>query len=180
MDSLEMFKTSPTNITLEDSKWMKYFPISSVLQSDTAPIEFEIKGQGDGYIDLSQTYLQMVFKSTKDDGTNLTGDHSTSTPVNNILHSLFTDIDVSLNGKIITPGTDTYPYKAFFEILLSYEPRTLRTQMKACSLWIKDTAGHMNDLKYAATTQAKTAFDVADIRVNFDATQLALTYPNQS
>lgn len=56
---------------------MKYYPISSTLQSDTAPIEFEIKGQGDEYIDLSQTYLQMVCKFTKDDGTNLTGDHST-------------------------------------------------------------------------------------------------------
>lgn len=80
----------------------------------------------------------------------------------------------------MTPGTDTYPYKAYFEKLLSYEPRTLRTQMKACSLWVKDTAGHMNDLKYAAATQAKTAFAVADDNVNIDATQLALTYPNES
>lgn len=80
----------------------------------------------------------------------------------------------------MTPGIDTYPYKAYFEKLLSYEPRTLRTQMKACSLWVKDTAGHMNDLKYAAATQAKTAFAVADDNVNIDATQLALTYPNES
>lgn len=122
----------------------------------------------------------MVCKFTKDDGTNLTGVNSTSTPVNNILHSLFTEIDLSLNVKIITPGTDTYPYKAYFEKLLSYELRTLRTQMKACSLWVKDTAGHMNDLTYAAATQAKNTFDVADDEVNIDATQLALTYPNES
>lgn len=63
---------------------MEYYLISSTIQSDTAPIEFEIQGQGDEYIDLSQTYLQMVCKFTKDDGTNLTGDHSSSTPVNNI------------------------------------------------------------------------------------------------
>lgn len=118
----------------------------------------------------------MMCKFNKDDGTYLTGYHSTSTPVNNILHSLFTEIDVSHDGKIITPETDTYPYKAYFEKLRSYEPRTFRTQMKACSLWIKDTAGHMNDLKYAAATQAKTAFDVADD----DATQLALAYLNES
>lgn len=93
---------------------------------------------------------------------------------------MFREIDVSLKGKIITPGTDTYHYKAYFEKLLSYEPRTLRTQMKACSLWVKDTARHMNDLKYAAATQAKTAFDVADYKMNIDATQLALTYLNES
>lgn len=79
----------------------------------------------------------------------------------------------------MTPGTNSYPYKAYFEKLLSYEPRTLSTQMKDCSLWVKDTAG-MNDLKYAAATQATTAFAVADDNVNIDATQLALTYPNES
>ncbi|XP_062602390.1 uncharacterized protein F54H12.2-like [Saccostrea cucullata] len=110
------------------------------------PIEFEIKGQGDHYLDLSQTYLQMVCKFTKDDGSNLTGANSTSSPVNNILHSMFTEIDLSLNGKIVTPGTDTYPYKAYLEKLLSYRPRTLKTQTRACSLWEKDTAGHMDEV----------------------------------
>jgi hypothetical protein len=46
-DSLELFKVPPINVTLEGSKWMEYYPISSTLNSDTAPIEFEIKGQGD-------------------------------------------------------------------------------------------------------------------------------------
>ena len=98
-DSLELFKVPPTNVTLEDSKWMEYYPISSTLNSDTAPIEFEIKGQGDEYLDLSQSYLQVVCKFTKADGTNLTGGGSTSTPVNNILHSLFSEIDVVSTEK---------------------------------------------------------------------------------
>jgi hypothetical protein len=121
-DSLELFKVPATNVTLEDSKWMEYYPISSTLNSDTAPIEFEIKRQGDEYLDLSQSYLQVVSKFTKGDWTNLTGGISTSTPMNNILHSLFSEIDVSLNGKVVTPGTDTYPYKAYLEKLLSYSP----------------------------------------------------------
>lgn len=128
MDSLELFQVPATNVALGESKWVEYYPVSSTLQSDTAPIEFDIKGQGDEYLDLSQTYLQLCCKFTKSDGTNLTG---ASTPVNNILHSLFTEIDVSLNGKVISPGTDTYPYKAYLEKLLSYKPRTLTKQMKS-------------------------------------------------
>jgi hypothetical protein len=108
-DSLELFKVPPTNITLEDSKWMEYYPISSTLNSDTAPIEFEIKGKGNEYLDMSQSYLQVVCKFIKGDGTDLTRANSTSTPLNNILHSLFSEIDISLNGKVVTPGTDTYP-----------------------------------------------------------------------
>lgn len=115
MESLELFQVPPTNIALQESNWMEYYPVASTLNSDTAPIEFDIQGEGDEFIDLSQTYLQVVCKFTKGDGSNLTGLNSNSTPVNNILHSLFTEIDVTLNGKIISPGTDTYPYKAYLE-----------------------------------------------------------------
>jgi hypothetical protein len=159
---LELFKVPATNVTLEDSKWMEYYPISSTLNSDTAPIEFEIKGQGDKYLDLSQSYLQVVCKFTKGEGINLPGGNSTSTPVNNILHSLFSEIDVSLNGKVVTPGTDTYPYKAYLEKILSYSPDTLKTQMKACTLWGKDTAGHLNELKLEPLAQTPKDFRVVD------------------
>ncbi|XP_078320050.1 uncharacterized protein F54H12.2-like [Crassostrea virginica] len=163
MDNLELFQVPPTNVALEESKWIEYYPVSSTLNSDTAPIEFDIKGQGDEYLDLSQTYLQVVCKFTKGDGTNLTGNHSTSTPINNILHSLFTEIDVSLNGKIVTPGTDTYPYKAYLEKLLSYKPRTLETQMRACTLWEKDTPGHMDEVGLDAAVFAPVELDVEGV-----------------
>ncbi|XP_065943249.1 uncharacterized protein F54H12.2-like [Magallana gigas] len=162
MENLELFQVPPTNIAIAESKWMEYYPISSTLESDTAPIEFDIQGQGDEYIDLSQTYIQVICKFTKADGGNLTGANTDSTPVNKILDSLFTEIDVTLNGKIISPGTDTYPYKAYLEKILSYRPETLGTQMKACSLWEKDTAGHMDDCKNGDPTQVKSKFDVAE------------------
>lgn len=177
MENLELFQVPPTNIALEESKWMEYYPISSTLQSETAPIEFDIQGQGDEYIDLSQTYVQIVCKFTKDDGTALTGANTSVTPVNNIIHSLFSEIDVTLNGKIITPGTDTYPYKAYLEKLLSYRPKTLETQMKACSLWEKDTAGHMDDALTTAPTQTKTQFNVVDDKVTINAAQLGFPLP---
>lgn len=177
MENLELFQVPPTNIALEESKWMEYYPISSTLQSETAPIEFDIQGQGDEYIDLSQTYVQIVCKFTKDDGTALTGANTSVTPVNNIIHSLFSEIDVTLNGKIISPGTDTYPYKAYLEKLLSYRPKTLETQMKACSLWEKDTAGHMDDALTTAPTQTKTQFNVVDDKVTVNAAQLGFPLP---
>lgn len=120
IDSLELFKTTPTNNALEESKLVENYPVWNTLQSNTTSIEFEIKGQGDEYIDLSQTYIQVEWKSTKEDWSNLTGAGNTSTPINNVLHSLFSEIDVSLNGKIISPGTDTYPHKAYLEKLLYY------------------------------------------------------------
>ena len=178
MDSLELFQVPPTNIALEDSKWIEYYPVSSTLSSDTAPIEFEIKGQGDEYVDLSQTYVQLLCKFTKDNGTNLTGDHSVSTPVNNIVHSLFSEIDLSLNGKVITPGTATYPYKAYLEKLLSYEPNTLNTQMKACTLWQKDTPSYMDNVGLADRVFTQVKFPVtAKVGGGKDETEVIIDEP---
>lgn len=91
---------------------------------------------------------------------------------------------MSLNGKVISPGTDTYPYKAYLEKLLSYKPRTLTTQMKACSLWEKDTAEHMEDLNYAAAELTTKIFDVKakeddekTEEIEIDAADLVLSYP---
>ena len=165
MDSLELFQVPPTNITLEDNKWIEYYPVSSTLSSDTAPIEFEIKGQGDEYVDLSQTYVQMLVKFTQDNGTNLDEDDPSS-PINNILHSLFSEIDLSLNGKVITPGTDTYPYKAYLEKLLSYEHETLNTQMKACSMWEKDTPGYTEDVELKPAVWTAQEFPEGNNKVN--------------
>ena len=37
MDNLKLFQVPPTNISLEDSKWIEYYPVSSTLASDTGP-----------------------------------------------------------------------------------------------------------------------------------------------
>ena len=41
-------------------------------------------------------------------------------PVNNWMHSLFSQVDVSLNGTLVTPSTNTYAYRAYIETLLSH------------------------------------------------------------
>ena len=74
-------------------------------------------------MDLSQTYVFMTFRVKKADRSNL-GDDTHTTPVNNFLHSMFSDVDLTLSVKLITFGTDTYPYRAYLEKLLSYSPST--------------------------------------------------------
>ena len=65
-------------------------------------------------------------------------------PVNNWLHSLFSQVDLSLNGRLITPSTNTYPFRAYMETLLTYGPAAKKSHLTG-SLWYKDTAGHMDD-----------------------------------
>jgi len=57
-------------------------------------------------------------KITRADGTNLAVD-SPIKPSNLFSHSLFSQVDVSLNGTLITASTNIYPHRAMMETLLS-------------------------------------------------------------
>ena len=47
--------------------------------------------------------------------------------VNNLAHTLFKQINVRLNGTLISPQTDTYHYKAFIKTLLNNDPEDGKT-----------------------------------------------------
>jgi hypothetical protein len=64
-------------------------------------------------------------------------------PVNNFLHSLFSLVDVFLNGILVTSSSNTYPYRTYIENLLSYGPAAKRSQLTV-SLFYKDAAGKMD------------------------------------
>jgi len=70
-------------------------------------------------------------------------------PVNLFLHSLFSQVDIQLNGSVITSSTNTYPYLAILETLLSYGEDAKKTQLKS-ALYYKDTAGQMDTLALTA------------------------------
>ena len=54
----------------------------------------------------------------KSDGTN-NDQGSTLGPVNNWMRLLFSQVDVSLNGTLVTPSSNTYAHRAYIETLLS-------------------------------------------------------------
>jgi len=74
---------------------------------------------------------------------------STSAPVNLLLHSMFSQVDVSLNGTLISSSTNTYPYRSMLETLLSYGEDPKKSQLSA-KLFYKDDAGNMEETIVAA------------------------------
>ena len=130
----------PTQTSIEHGQWVEHHPLATITES--GPIEFSISGSGEDYLDLANTLLYVRAQIVKADGTNLPEDAEVG-PTNLWLHSLFSQVDVSLNEKLISPSTNTYPYRAYLETLLSYGAPAKESQMSA-SLWYKDTAGHMD------------------------------------
>ena len=137
---LDLFGVPPTQTSIEDAQWVEHQPMASL--ESGGPIEFLLPGSGDTYLDLASSYLHVQAKVTKGNGTPLDPDNAVA-PVNNWLHSLFSQVDVYLNGTLVTPSTNTYPYCAYIETLLSYGSEAKETQLTS-QLWYKDTAGRMD------------------------------------
>lgn len=140
---LDLFAVPSTQTSVESGQWIHHKTLSNI--TDDAPLEFVISAASDSYIDLSQTLLYLNVKITNEDGTNLTQDVDKIIPINNLLHSAFSQIDVYLNQKLVSPPSNLYPYKVIIETLLNYGSEA-KTSHLTSSLFYKDTAGHMDNI----------------------------------
>ncbi|KAL8581923.1 hypothetical protein ACOMHN_010297 [Nucella lapillus] len=53
-------------------------------------------------------------------------------------------VDMALNGVLITNSENTYPYRAMLETLLTYGPDAQKCGYLECCLFASDTPGHMD------------------------------------
>ena len=139
MSQLDLFSVPPAQTSIVDGKWVDHHPISTL--TDQAPIEFCVTG-GDEYIDLSECFLTVRAKVTNADGMDIVEEAAVG-PTNLFLHSLFSQIDVSLNGRLVSQSSSTYPYRSLLETLLSYQKGALDSQLTS-SLFFRDTPGKMD------------------------------------
>ena len=138
---LDLFSVPATQTSVENGAYVEYRPVSTV--TDGAPIEFDIASSGDDYIDFSNSLLHVKVQIVRSNGSKL-ADTDPVGPVNNFLHALFSQLDVTLNGVLISSSTNTYPYRAYIENLLSYGPAAKKSQLTA-ALFYKDDAGKMDN-----------------------------------
>ena len=122
---LDLFAVPPTQTSIEHGGWIEHQPITSL--DSGGPIEFVVPGAGDAYIDLANTYLLVRAKVVRGVGTDIADDTPVA-PVNNWLHSLFSQVDVHLNDTLVTPSSNTYPFRAYVETLLSYGAEAKKTR----------------------------------------------------
>ena len=145
---LDLFTVPATQTSIESGGWVEYNPISSL--ADGAPIEFVVGGSGQDYIDLANTQLFVRVEIVQANNTAIDNTHQVG-PINMLLHSLFSEVDLKLNDTLISSTNNTYPYRAYIETLLSYGPAAKGSQLTA-ALYYKDVARKMDDANPLAAT----------------------------
>ena len=157
--ALNLFKVPPTDRSIESYRMVTIQPTTTGIN----PMEFVVPGL-DSYVDLNRSYFTMKLGLQKSDGNNLVA-NETLFPVNNLAHSIIKQIDLHLNGTLISPQSDTYHYKAYFERLLNYDredgetvlkPSGWFNQIDAPAVWTANKLDHTTphtDYKGLSTNQ---------------------------
>lgn len=134
---LDLFAVPPTQTSVESGSIQCYRPVSAL--TDTSPIEFIIPPSSEEYLDLAHTTLHLNVRIV-----NILANQNVA-PVNNFLHSMFSQVDVFLNQRNICPPTSHYSYRSYLECLLNYGTDAKNTHLQN-SMWYKDTAGRMDTI----------------------------------
>src|SRR5215469_2865189 len=147
----DIFAHRPVQASVLGTTQVAYKPIAPVSQGD---LEFSVRASSDTYIDPN-IYLYVRCKLVQDDNTDFKDETDKTAVANNLLHSLFRQCNVLLNGVPITHANDLYSYRSYLETLLTYGSDAAATHLTN-AYWYLDS-GNMQacDPTAAATTNNK-------------------------
>ncbi|XP_016845094.1 uncharacterized protein F54H12.2-like [Nasonia vitripennis] len=140
---MDLFTLPATQTSIERSRFLHYKPVSSLSDDVDAPLEFVVPAVSEHYFDLAQTMLHVQTKIVSADEATATTEDLKVGPINNFMHSMFNQIDVFFNQKIVS--------RAYIETLLNYAPTTKESHLTA-SLWYDDTSSGFDSPANAVST----------------------------
>ena len=101
---LDLFSVSPTQTSIDHGTMVDFHLIATIV--DAGPIEFNIPASGEVYLDFANTYLHLRARIVQTDGT-ATAVDAVVGPTNLLLNSLFSQVDVFFNDKLISSSSNT-------------------------------------------------------------------------
>jgi len=146
----DSFAHKPAQTSVLGNIETAYKPIAPVDQND---LEFLIPGDKDNYI-LLDIKLYVWGKLVSSSGNIVdVSDHTGVT--NNLLHSLFSQCTVVLNGTTITQWSEHYNYRSYLESLLTYGTDAAATHLTN-AYWYRDSGDMLPCDPTSATVTAVT------------------------
>lgn len=162
VSELQLFSENPLQMSILESRENVYAPLTSV--DGSSILQFSIPASSEYYTDLTSICLRLKLQILKSDNTKF---NNTTTEkklqdsfVNNILHSLFKSVRVSLNGAIVSE-TDNYHYKAYLDSLLNLSPNQIVSTL-APRGFSKDSRGQFDELDFTKNEGARFRKTLSD------------------
>jgi hypothetical protein len=152
-NKLGLFQAPPTETGIENNYWVQIRPTSQITSGGV--IDFTVPGNTLQYLNLFETTLRIVCKVVNKDGSD-TAITDFATPSNLLLHSLWSQMDVSIGQKAVSPGISTrYPYKAMLDVVMGMNKNEWGSK-GVCMMYYRDNYLNM-DANIPASSPVNTA-----------------------
>lgn len=135
----------PTDVSFEKQYDEVVSPTS---QPENSTLQFNLKSSAKDFIDVGKTFIRCVFQILNEDGSKPAGKTAGADPqypagskvypINYFSSSIFKNVRVFINNYRISDTHDLLPYKALFELFLSYNEESAK-QIAESGLFYKDT-----------------------------------------
>ena len=135
-EDVALFNDHPYNTAEDTIIWVEYWP-TFISQGGYSSIHFHIAGNATQYVDFGRSEMYVRLRIDKVDG-DFEEDNS-ALPIDQIFHTMWLSVDVSLNQVQVSTSGTNYIYKAAIEILLNYSRLTKDIQLSAIGM-TPDTA----------------------------------------
>ena len=143
---LSIFPPPATNPCIVYTTEKEYFNKGDNLRG--SKIRFVITPSSTEYIDLRQCTLFVKCQITKvdpayEDGVPL-GPTDFCAPINNSLNSLFSQVDVQFNDKVMNDFTPNHPYASYLKVLTNYGSDAQKGYLQ-CGFYVPDDVGKVDE-----------------------------------
>ena len=109
MSEFDLFREEPIQNNVDRWMYRDYTRLSALQHG--SPIEFAIPGRYMLTLELAKSFIYVRAKITKPDDTAPAADVDVA-PVNLPLHSMLSNVDIELGGKVISDSNGLYSYRA--------------------------------------------------------------------
>lgn len=144
---LDLFMNPKLSSNILRTEEIAFKPLTSL--ENQSNIEFGCNSLSDNYLDLSSTNLRLKVQFLKKDGTMFDeNDDDQPALINYPLNSIFKQVSISLNGKIISSMDGHHGYRSYIETLLNLSKESQETHLKSTG-WTDE----MSDLDNIASNE---------------------------
>ena len=138
-EEIALFSRPPINVAEDRVSWHEIRP-SYMSNAEYSLINFSIIGNSSQYVKLSDSEMYVRMTIQKADGGTFRvkdadnkllpiNERETGTPIDFILHTMWSSVDIKMNNNLVSESGTNYMYKALLEALLTYNDSTKKIQL---------------------------------------------------
>ncbi len=114
---LNLMFTPPTQAMITGGYYVDVYPLNNI--DYNTPIEFEIKGSKDEYVEKGKIFLHVIGCLVDDKGDPIVNT-TICGPVINFAHYLYQQVQVEYNNTPVNSSVNSYSYQSYLSTLLNY------------------------------------------------------------